>query len=73
MENYKKWGFSDKSSMLREALSRFIKELEAKERKRQMEQKARELLSDYTEDQELTAFTDLDGEDFNETGRNLGH
>jgi len=73
LENCKKWGFSDQSSMLRAALSRFIKDLAAAERKRQMEQKALELLADYTEDKELIAFTDLDGEDFYETGRNLGH
>jgi membrane-bound lytic murein transglycosylase MltF len=73
LEDCKKWGFSDQSSMLRAALSRFIKDLAATERKRQMEQKALELLADYTEDKELIAFTDLDGEDFYETGRNLGH
>ena len=73
LENYKKWGFSDQSSMLREALSLFIKELENRERKRLMAQKARELVSDYTEDEELTAFTNLGGEDFYETGRDMGH
>jgi hypothetical protein len=30
----------------------------------QMAEKARELLSDYRTDKELTTFTDLDGEDF---------
>ena len=73
LEAYRAWGFSDQSSMLRAALSLFIKDLEARERKRQMKQKALELLADYTDDKELTAFTDLDGEDFYETGRNLGH
>jgi len=29
-----------------------------------MAQKARELVSEYTTDKELTPFTDLDGEDF---------
>ena len=29
-----------------------------------MAEKARELLADYGTDKELTAFTDLDGEDF---------
>jgi len=64
LENYKKWGFSNQSSIVREALDRFIKELKIKERKSLMAQKAQELLSDYTDDKELTAFTDLDGEDF---------
>ena len=64
IENYKKWGFSDQSSVIREALDLFIREVEANRRKTLMTQKAQELLSDYTEDRELTAFIDLDGEDF---------
>ena len=64
LENYKKWGFSNQSSIVREALDRFIKELKIKERKSLMAQKAQELLSDYTDDKELTTFTALDGEDF---------
>ncbi|MGR3175065.1 MAG: hypothetical protein ACUZ8I_13650 [Candidatus Scalindua sp.] len=64
LENYKQWGFSDQSSIVREALNRFIKELEIKERKGLMAQKAKELLPDYIEDKELIAFTDLDDEDF---------
>lgn len=64
LESYKKWGFSDQSSIIREALSLFISELETKEKKALMTQKAQELLSDYTKDKDLIAFTDLDGEDF---------
>ena len=64
LENYKQWGFTDQSSIVREALNKFIKELKTKQRKSQMAQKARQLLSDYTTDKELTIFTDLDGEDF---------
>ena len=64
IENYRKWGFSDQSSIIREALNRFIRELEASRRKISMAQKAQELLSDYTDDGELTTFTALDGEDF---------
>jgi Arc/MetJ-type ribon-helix-helix transcriptional regulator len=64
LENYKKWGFSDQSSIIREALSLFISELETREKKALMTQKAQELLSDYTKDKDLIAFTDLDGEDF---------
>ncbi|MFO7553571.1 MAG: hypothetical protein R6W88_00055 [Desulfobacterales bacterium] len=64
LENYKKWGFSDQSSVIREALSLFINELETREKKALMAQKAKELLSDYTKDNDLIAFTDLDGEDF---------
>lgn len=64
LENYKQWGFSDQSSIVREALNRFIKELEIKERKGLMAQKAKELLPDYIEDKELIVFTDLDDKDF---------
>ena len=64
IENFKKWGFSDQSSIIREALNIFIRKLEASRRKTLMNQKAEELLSDYAEDRELTTFTDLDGEDF---------
>ena len=64
LENYKKWGFSDQSSIIREALSLFISELETREKKALMTQKAQELLSEYTKDKDLIAFTDLDGEDF---------
>ena len=64
IEKYKKWGFSDQSSIIREALNQFIKDFKLKERKTLMAQKAHELLSDYTYDKELNAFTDLDGDDF---------
>lgn len=64
LENFRQWEFSDQSSIVREALDRFIEELKIKERKRLMAQKAQELLPDYSEDKELIAFTDLDGEDF---------
>ena len=64
LENYKQWGFTDQSSIIREALSRFIKEVKTKQRKMQMAEKAKELLSDYKTDNKLTTFTDLDGEDF---------
>ena len=64
LENYKQWGFTDQSSIVREALSRYIKEVKAKHRKKQMAEKAKELLSDYSSDRELTAFTGIDGEDF---------
>ena len=64
LENYKQLGFTDQSSIVREALNRLIKEFKIKQRKSQMAQKAWELLSDYTTDRELTTFTDLDGEEF---------
>ena len=64
LANYKELGFSDQSSIVREALNRFIKELKTKKRKELMKKKADELLCDYTEDRSLTAFTDLDGEEF---------
>jgi len=64
LENCKEWGFSDQSSFVREALERFIKELKTKRKKDRMEQKAQELLTEYSEDKELAVFTDLDTEDF---------
>lgn len=64
LENCEKWGFSDQSSLVREALNQFIKELEIKERKNLMRKKAQELLGDYNKDNDLTAFTALDGEGF---------
>ena len=64
LENYRQWGFTDQSSIVREALNQFIKDLKTKKRKSQMARKAQELISDYTTDKELTTFTDLDGEDF---------
>lgn len=64
LENYKQWGFTDQSSIVREALALFIKELKTNQRKTQMAQKARELVTEYTTDKELTVFTDLDNEDF---------
>jgi hypothetical protein len=66
LENYKKLGFSGQSSIVREALNLFIKDFEAKERKILMTQKAQELVSDYKNDSELTAFISLDGENFHE-------
>ncbi len=64
LENYKEWGFPDQSSVVREALNRLIQELKTKKRKKLMAEKARELLTDYAQDKELTVFTELDGEDF---------
>ena len=64
LENYKNWGFTDQSSIVREALTKFIAEVKTQQRKSQMAEKARELLSDYSKDEELTPFTDIDSEDF---------
>ena len=64
LEDYRQWGFSDQSSIVREALARYIKELKTIHRKTQMAKKARELVSEYATDEELTEFTDLDGEGF---------
>ena len=64
LENYRQWGFTDQSSVVREALARYISELKTDRRKAQMAQKATELISEYETDNELTRFTDLDGEDF---------
>ena len=64
LANYKNWGFSDQSSIVREALDHFIRETRNRKRKDLMKKKANELLSDYTDDKELSAFSVLDGEDF---------
>lgn len=64
LADYKKWGFSDQSSIVREALDRFIREIKIEKRKDLMKKKANDLLADYTDNKELTVFTDLDGEDF---------
>lgn len=64
LESYKQWGYSDQSSIVREALARFIKEVKTKRRKKQMARKASELLPDYSADSELITFSTLDGEDF---------
>ncbi len=60
LENYRKWGYSDRSSIVRDALNSFIKELEAAERKTIMKKKAHELSSDYKENGRLTAFSKVD-------------
>ena len=64
LADYKKWGFSDQSSIVREALDRFMREIKTRERKDLMKKKANELLPDYVDDEELTVLTDLDGENF---------
>ena len=49
---------------MREALDRYIREVKTKERKRRMATKAKQLLTEYAKDTELTVFTDLDAEEF---------
>ena len=62
LENYRKWGYSDRSSIVRDALNSFIKELEDVKRKTLMEKKAQELSSDYKKGQ-LTLFSKIIYED----------
>jgi metal-responsive CopG/Arc/MetJ family transcriptional regulator len=57
LENYQRWGYSDRSSIVRDALNSFIKELETAERKTIMKKKAQELSSDYKENGRLTVFS----------------
>jgi hypothetical protein len=64
IENYNHWGFTDQSSIVRAAMDLFIKEFQRKQRKSLMAQKASELVADYIQDKELTAFSSLDAEDF---------
>ena len=60
LENYQRWGYSDRSSIVRDALNSFIKELETVERKTVMKKKAQELSSDYKVNGRLTAFSKID-------------
>ncbi|WP_291323102.1 hypothetical protein [Desulfonatronospira sp.] len=64
LESYREWGFLDQSSMVREALNRLSNDLRKNKQKDKMAQKARELVSEYNTDKELTVFTDLDSEEF---------
>ena len=57
LENYRRWGYSDRSSIVRDALNIFMKELETAERKTMMKKKAYELSSDYKENGRLTVFS----------------
>ena len=57
LENYRKWGYSDRSSIVRDALNIFMRELETAERKTIMKKKAQELSSDYKENGRLTVFS----------------
>ena len=68
LENYRKWGYSDRSSIVRDALNSFIKELEATERKTIMKKKAQELSSDYKENGRLTVFSKVEKGMIDETG-----
>ena len=62
LENYRRWGYSDRSSIVRDALNSFMKELEAAERKTLMKKKAQELSSDY-KDGRLTVFSNAENRD----------
>ena len=57
LENYRRWGYSDRSSIVRDALNTFMRELETAERKTIMKKKAQELSSDYKENGRLTVFS----------------
>ena len=56
LENYRRWGYSDRSSIVRDALNSFMKKLEDAERRNLMKKKAQELSSDYKEGR-LTMFS----------------
>ena len=60
LENYRRWGYSDRSSIVRDALNTFMRELESAERKTIMKKKAKELSSDYKENGRLTVFSKVD-------------
>ena len=63
LENYRKWGYSDRSSIVRDALNIFMRELETAERKTIMKKKAQELSSDYKENGRLTVFSKVNKKD----------
>ena len=60
LENYRRWGYSDRSSIVRDALNIFMRELETAERKTIMKKKAQELSSDYKENGRLTVFSKVE-------------
>jgi metal-responsive CopG/Arc/MetJ family transcriptional regulator len=62
LENYRKWGYSDRSSIVRDALHSFIKEMEAEKRRTLMQKKAQELSPDYKKGQ-LALFSKIAQED----------
>ena len=68
LENYQRWGYSDRSSIVRDALNSFIKELEVVERKTIMKQKAQELSDDYKENGRLSVFSKVGKGVIDETG-----
>ena len=63
LENYRRWGYSDRSSIVRDALNIFMRELETAERKTIMKKKAQELSSDYKENGRLTVFSKVEKRD----------
>ena len=67
LENYRRWGYSDRSSIVRDALNSFMKELESAERKTLMKKKAQELSSEYKEGR-LTVFLKAGKREIDETG-----
>ena len=68
LENYRRWGYSDRSSIVRDALNTFMRELESAERKNIMKKKAQELSSDYKENGRLTVFSKVNKRMIDETG-----
>ena len=67
LENYRRWGYSDRSSIVRDALNSFIKELETAERKTLMKKKAQELSSEYKEGR-LALYSKANKRERDETG-----
>jgi hypothetical protein len=69
---HKDLGFTDQSSLVRNALDDFIKETRRRQRRSMILQKANELVDLYVEDSELTEFTAIDGDELYEAGGNMG-
>ena len=67
----KDFGFEDQSSLVRTAVDDFMREMKRRRLRSQIAAKAAELLDLYCNDEELTAFTAIDGDDFYEPGRTL--
>jgi len=63
----KEYGFSDQSTLVREALDIFIKSIKREQQRTKISKKAKELAKLYSEDSELTTFTTIDGDVFHET------
>lgn len=67
LKNYKRLGYNDQGSIVREALDKFITEHKKRERKSKLKTQAEKLRTIYLKNKKLTEMTTLDNEEFYET------